>query len=165
MDEKLIYIKSFEINNIKDTFDWVKNEEFQRLFMMREKPTWENHVKYFNSILNDKSQKVFAIYYQNKHVGNCGLKNISQHSAELWIYIGDISFKNKGIGTQATKLLIDKGFNCFNLHSIYLHVANFNIYAQKMYKNIGFQEVPLDNETIKIWGNRSNTLRKMEIQK
>lgn len=29
MDKKLIYLKLFEINNIKDTFEWVKNEEFQ----------------------------------------------------------------------------------------------------------------------------------------
>ena len=165
MDKKIITIKPFKKSHIKETFAWVKDEELQKLFMMREKPTWENHVKYFNKILNDNTQKVFAIYYDDMHVGNCGLKNITQRDAEFWIYLGNKKFKHKGIGTFATNLLLDMGFNYLNLDTIYLHVANFNIFAINMYKNIGFKQVQLDMKTIEQWGNRSKILIKMEIKR
>ncbi|MGV9141846.1 MAG: GNAT family N-acetyltransferase, partial [Promethearchaeota archaeon] len=45
-----------------------------------------------------------------------------------------------GFGTEASKLLVDYGFNTLNLHRIELDVFEFNKRAIKAYKKVGFIE-------------------------
>lgn len=155
-------LKDFNKDNIKLTFDWIQDPEFRRLFLMSGEPAWTNHVKYFETILNDSTQKVFAIYYDNNHIGNCGFKNIKGAEAELWIYIGDKAYKSKGLGKEACKKLVEKGRNEFKFNKIYLHVAGFNTVARNMYNNLDFVEVELDETSKKIWGEKGIEIIKMQ---
>lgn len=157
-------LEKFKEENIKLTFDWIQDKEFRHLFLMNGEPDWENHVKYFETILKDKKQKVFAIFYDDSHIGNCGLKNLEEKQAELWIYIGDNSYKSKGLGKKACEKLMEFGFKNLKLEKIYLHLANFNIIAQNLYKKLGFAEIELNEESKKIWGNKGIDVVKMESQ-
>ena len=57
-----VILKAFARENLEQTFSWIQNKEFRRVFGVRGEPDWETHVNYFNKILNDSTQKVFAIY-------------------------------------------------------------------------------------------------------
>jgi len=143
-----VKIVPFTENCILQTFSWVQNPLLRHYFLIRGKPTYEKHLDYFHKILNDNTQKIFSILYYHKHVGNCGLKNIvNNKEAEIWIYIGEDIVKNKKVGTLATKLLINHCFNDLHLINIFLHVAEFNKIAIKMYKKLGFCEVFLSNNS------------------
>jgi RimJ/RimL family protein N-acetyltransferase len=113
--------------------------------------------------LSDSSQKVYAIYCENEHVGNCGIKNIIAGSeGELWIYMGSPATRGKGVGTRATKLLVQEGMENMHFHKMYLHVADFNKAAYAMYQNIGFVEVPLVGDA-GVWAGRGCNIIGMEL--
>lgn len=153
----------FNEKHIEKTFVWASDPEIRRLFLMRGVITWEGHQQYFSKALSDPRQKIYAILNEAKvHVGNCGLKNILPSEGELWIYIGEPCARGKGLGAKATRLLLQEGFQRFCLSMIYLHVADFNVRARVMYKNMGFLEVPL-GAGADDWTDRGGRIIRMEL--
>ncbi len=63
------------------------------------------------------------------HIGNIALQNISQidRCAEFAGIIGNKNYWNKGISTEAIRLLFEHGFNKLNLNRIWLGTAETNI--------------------------------------
>lgn len=159
-----IILKKFELGNIESTFFWVSQEDFRKTFLLRGEITKEGNFNYFSKNLNDKSQIIFAIYADEKHVGNCGLKNIDEKNkeAELWIYIGDVNCRGKGWGKMALLSLLNFGFFEQGFLKISLHVASSNIAAINLYTKYGFVE--LDEKNIdKQWEERGFEIKKMEL--
>ena len=128
--------------HILKTFSWVSNPAFRSVFLLRGDVTWEGHEAYFSRVLQDPSQKLFAILHNNEHVGNCGYKYLdwTSKTGELWIYIGSPDMRGRGIGLCATKCLIREGVERFGLKKILLHVAKSNESARRMYLRCGFIE-------------------------
>lgn len=75
------------------------------------------------------------------HVGTVALEGISheQKRAGFGIVIGDKRYWNKGLGTEATKIILDYGFKKLKLHRIELDVYSYNPRAIKVYKKLGFK--------------------------
>lgn len=161
-----ISLKEFSEEHITQTFIWVKEPEFQKLFLMRGEINWDGHLAYFKKCLNDSLQCIYAIYLNSLHVGNCGLKNldISKKTGELWIYVGDSQFRSQGIGQKATRMLIEFAFNNLKLDSIYLHVADFNLPACRVYEKLGFIQVQMDSDADE-WQDRGINIIRMEKRK
>jgi RimJ/RimL family protein N-acetyltransferase len=161
MEVKLIL---FTIEHITETFKWIKDTKLQKLFLIRGKLDWKNHIEYFDKKLKDSSQKVYAIMLDEEHIGNCGYKNLSveQQDGELWIYIGNSAMRGKKIGTMATKLLIEEGIENLHLKNIVLHVLDNNILAIKLYKKFGFVEVKNKYEENE-WKNSIYNIIRMEL--
>ena len=69
-----------------------------------------------------------------------GLSNISKFNknANLFIAIGEDSYRGKGIGRFSMEWLIDYGFNKLKLHKINLGVIENNTVAVNLYKSLGF---------------------------
>lgn len=148
------------------TYEWIRNPELRKDFLMRDEPSWEGHCAYFKQILADSTQHVLAIMAENVHVGNCGLKNIktSEGTGELWLYVGNPSMRRKTIGKKAAMLMLNYGFNHLFLHTIIVHVADFNISARRLYGGLGFKEV-LNSNDQEEWKNRGFQVIRMELEK
>lgn len=162
--DMLVILEDFAESHIKKTFEWVCDPDLQRDFLIRGKPTKEIHQQYFKNILSDATQQVFAISVKGAHVGNCGLKNISEENAELWIYIGEVRYRKKGFGKEATSLLLRKGFGVLGLKQVYVHVAEFNTNARRLYEQLGFKETSLLNGS-KTWTSRGCKIIRMELKR
>jgi RimJ/RimL family protein N-acetyltransferase len=135
----------FNEEHLKQTFLWIQDPLLRHDFLMKDKPTWKTHCAHFKEACAARDQIIYAIIDNDTHIGNCGLKHIIPgEEAELWIYLGTSVFRRKGVGTQATSRLIIVG-GLIGLRRIYLHVADFNLIARRMYKSLGFQEVPLQD--------------------
>jgi len=76
-------------------------------------------------------------------IGRCMLFNVDKvnRKAMLGIGIGSKKYWNKGYGQDATKLLLDYGFNLLNLNNIMLGVFSYNQRAINCYRKIGFKEM------------------------
>jgi RimJ/RimL family protein N-acetyltransferase len=161
-----VSLTPFSAANIDLTYKWVREKELQQLFLMRGEITWEGHQAYFERALKDSSQRIYAILYKKSHIGNCGFKNLKAETreGELWIYIGEASFRGQGLGRQATAQLLQMGFNEHGLESIYLHVADFNVAARRMYEGLGFHEVPLTGNELD-WDSRGCGIIRMELKR
>jgi len=79
----------------------------------------------------------------NELIGRVGLFQINKtdRNAMFGIVIGEKDYWNKGYGQDATKLMLDYGFNLLNLHNIMLGVFAFNSRAISCYQKVGFKEI------------------------
>jgi RimJ/RimL family protein N-acetyltransferase len=109
----------------------------------------------------DSSQRAYAIYYDGKHVGNCGLKNFDTDNSycELWIYIGEITMRGRGIAKYAVQKLKTLAKDEFKFNSIYLHVDKKNHVAKCLYTANGFEEVV--ERLMPPWQSLENDVLKM----
>lgn len=74
------------------------------------------------------------------YVGEVSLFRLDVHNQamEFQIALGGPSVFGKGYGSEATKAVVDYGFEVIGLHRITLHVVDFNTRAQRVYGKLGF---------------------------
>ncbi len=73
--------------------------------------------------------------------GSLFFVNRVDRCCELGIVIGEKSYWGRGYGQEATRLLLEFGFDHLNLNSIMLGVFSFNERAIACYRKIGFREI------------------------
>lgn len=74
-----------------------------------------------------------------RHIGGCTIRNFNHvaRSAELAIMIGEGDCRGKGFGTDAVRLLVQVGFEQFNLNRIWLTVQAGNLAGIRAYEKAG----------------------------
>lgn len=148
--------------DIRRTFHWLQDDGLRVLFLMRHKPELRSHFAYWKTLLRDPQQYAYSIYYDDVHVGNAGLKNISidNGEAELWLYLGESSIRGKGIGQQALDEIERVIRNELNLSRAVLHVGRNNYIAKKLYQRSGYSAVPAELQSTA--GFKKNEVIRME---
>lgn len=79
-------------------------------------------------------------------------------TAKFIITIGDKACWGKGFGTEATRLMLDYGFNCLGLHNIWLTVFAFNERGIRAYQKAGFKEFGRWRESNRLGGVAYDTI-------
>ncbi|MFC2023928.1 GNAT family N-acetyltransferase [Chloroflexota bacterium] len=76
-------------------------------------------------------------------IGRCLLFDIDavNRKAMLGLVIGEKEYWNRGYGKEATRLLLDYGFNLLNLNNIMLGTFSFNVRALDCFRGAGFKEI------------------------
>ena len=84
--------------------------------------TEEMQAKFYDDVVSNRNARArfWGIYVQDRFIGMCGLENIEWENscAEISIIL-DPETQGKGYGGQAVDMLLDKGFNCMRLETIY----------------------------------------------
>ena len=75
-------------------------------------------------------------------IGAIGIDEIKyqSQSASFWIALGETEYWGVGYGTEATRLVINYGFQQLNLHRLQAEVFAFNERSSRMCRSIGFKE-------------------------
>ena len=150
---------NFSESHLEETYRWISDKRIRKNFFLRRTITFQDHLNWFESYQNDCTQKIFAITENDIHCGNCGFKFINpvDEKAELWIYLGGTTFEGRGVASSALRLLLNFGFNELGLNKVYLHVAENNLRALKLYQREGFKlegiferDMKIDDEYITI---------------
>lgn len=137
-----VKLQKFGKKNLEKSRGWMNDKDLCRLFNRRFKfLTVAGQRRWYENLLKDKTQLVFAIYANGVYVGNVGLKGIDKENnkAEYYIFIGESSYRGKGVGLESTKKLLNFIRKSLNLNKVYLHVDSKNLPAIKLYKKIGFK--------------------------
>ncbi len=102
--------------------------------------TPEMEKQWLAEVLAFQNQKRFAICVNEdqQYIGNVQLTDIKDGEAQFHIFIGEKDFWNKGVGTEATRLIIRYGFEILHLKRIYLCVNKNNASAISSYSKCGF---------------------------
>jgi len=91
----------------------------------------------------DSTDVYFTIYDLDDlaPVGTALLVRVDQHSgtAEFGITIG--GRRNLGLGTEATRLVLDWAFTVMGLHNVLLVTFSWNLAAIRAYTKAGFREI------------------------
>lgn len=73
------------------------------------------------------------------------------HSMNFRIMIGPRG-RNRGLGTEATQLIVDYIFTNTTLHELTLSVFDFNPRAKHVYEKVGFVFVSIDENDLEYEG-------------
>jgi RimJ/RimL family protein N-acetyltransferase len=73
-------------------------------------------------------------------VGEVVFMDLDTHnlSCSFRIYLGQVSSYGRGLGTEATRLMLAHAFDTVGLHRISLEVFDFNPRARHVYEKVGF---------------------------
>lgn len=139
---KKVGLRAVEKQDLPFLRDWRNIVEFRKNFRevrelsLADQEAWfdhlqqTKHVNYMFTIVDLDTQKP---------IGAAGLLYINWiiRSADFSFYIGDDNkyIGNDGIAKEATKLLIDYGFNNLNLHKIWMELYEFDTEKLDFFQN------------------------------
>ncbi len=146
------YLSPISIEDAEQYAEWLNDLEVSKyLLVANQQITLQKEIEILTEMSKNQSQ-IFGIIdiKSEKLIGNCSLFKINylNRKAEFGIFIGDKKFWNKGHGTEATKLILDYGFNILNLNNIMLEVFSYNKRAIKSYEKVGFKTIGKRRETL-----------------
>lgn len=137
------YLSHMLVDDTEQFTAWLNDLDVTVTMAIADQIITAENEKEFLLDINKKGEYIFSIVdlKTDKLIGSCGLHGVNDrhHNAIFGICIGNKKYWNKGYGTEATKLILDYGFNILNLNNIALTVYSFNKKAVKCYEKCGFK--------------------------
>ena len=154
---KKVYLSPPNLSDASKYCEWINDLEVSKN-LNTEWSVNEEQEKILLQDLLKGNNKIFGIIEieNDQLIGSVGFNEIDyiNRGAQFGIFIGDKTFWNKGYGTEATRLVLDFGFNILNLHNIYLFVYAYNKHAIRCYEKTGFKMIGKRREARLIAGKR-----------
>lgn len=137
----MITIRKFERYDIPRKVEWINDTENNQYLPYELPLSVEKTERWFDSHVGDTGRFDAVIEADHVPVGTIGLLSIDQRNkkAEFYIAIGQKEYKGKGVGTEASRLVLKYGFEDLGLNKIYFYTETGNIAAQKLYEKLGFK--------------------------
>jgi RimJ/RimL family protein N-acetyltransferase len=144
LDDGVLGLFPFEIEDAQLYREWVNDEDFARLLGRATPVTQAQHDGWYGSLTTSSSTVVFAVRQLDteQYLGNVWLHAIHwvNRNAELRILLGAEAAREKGHGTRACRLLLRFAFEKLGLHKVYLYVSSGNPRARRAFEKAGFVE-------------------------
>lgn len=117
------------------------NAELRALIDDHRVPNMQDQLNWFKRT-QEPDRKMFSLVTVpgGQLIGNCGFVDIDgmQREGTLRITIGHADYLGKGLGSEATRLLVRYGFETMGLERISLKVLKTNARAIRAYEKAGF---------------------------
>ena len=141
----LIFLRPLERADLNERYlSWLNDPEVTRYTETGIFPsTAEDLENYYRGVTGSKNDVMFAVVDKKsgRHIGNAKLGPIHwvHRCATFGILIGEKEFWGKGVGLEATRLMVEYGFDRLNLHRIDLGVFAEHEAAVRCYEQAGFK--------------------------
>lgn len=143
-----VSIRPLTVEDAMTSYKWRNDPEIWKF--TGNKPdhliSYEDEFQWIKEILCRNNEKRFAIVADGHYVGNIQLTEMHGEEAKYHIFIGEKKFWGKGVGSEATKLIISYAFEQLKLKVIKLRVRIEHERAITFYRKIGFYELSRDEE-------------------
>lgn len=137
-----VQIRKITLQDASISYIWRNDQEIWKTTGRNwsKKVTLNDELEWIKKVINDKSRLTFAICIgeNQEYVGNVQLTDIDEIKGVFHIFIGNKNVWGKGIGTEATKLLLEYAKQNLSIKYIFLKVLKTNKKAYFIYKNAGF---------------------------
>jgi len=140
-----VYLRPLEREDLTTRYlSWLNDPEITRYMESGTFPTTARDLeKFYDEVTGSRNQVILAIADKksDQHIGNAKLGPIQwvHRSATFGIMLGDKKFWGKGIGLEATRLMVEYGFTRLNLRRIDLGVFAEHHAAVRCYEQAGFK--------------------------
>ena len=140
---------------------WFNDPEVRRGLAHRGLPNEDGELRWYEQVTEASAAPrptnvVFAIHDADdgELVGVCGLEGIDHNflRAEFGIWLGQR--RDTGIGTDATRLVLQWAFTILGLRNVILETYDFNEAAQRAYEKAGFQVIGRRRDCVLALGKR-----------
>ncbi len=133
---------------------WYGDEEVWRLTSWMAEPMRRAAVeRLFEDRERSSLDDSFAVHWEGEEepVGVVSLTNISHAnaSADLSVIVGDEKDRDKGLGTEAIRILLGYAFEELGLNRVALSVFEFNEAAIHAYEKLGFEREGLLRQALR----------------
>lgn len=149
-----IVLRPITKNDTDLILKWRNNDQVKKFFIFQNDLTIKQHKKWLKEHIKEKKAYQFIIEVKEKktpigsvYIRDVDLKNLK---AEFGIFIGNNDYRGCGLGTVATKSILDFAFNELNLNKVYLRVFSDNKKAINVYRKVGFLQEGLFKKEVKI---------------
>lgn len=139
-----IELRPLKIKDLQGMQEWMMEEECRKWFQFPQEYALKENIEKFISNASIKMRNGESIHWaisslEDEYLGTVSLKNvdIKVGKAEYAIALRNKA-RGKGIGEQATKLILEKAFNEYDLTRVFLNVISDNERAIHMYEKCGF---------------------------
>jgi RimJ/RimL family protein N-acetyltransferase len=126
---------------------WYADPELVRLARHRNEPlSGEEVERLVHDRFTTAQVLAFALFERaeagEQLIGSCTLANldVENNSATFHLMIGEPAARGRGLGSEATKLVVQFAFRALGLHRIGLTLFAFNEAARRCYLKAGFTE-------------------------
>ena len=101
---------------------------------------------------------------QSAYLGEVVLNEIDDEnrSASFRIALASSTYFGQGLGTEATRMIVEFGFSQLHLHRIELEVYDFNPRAQHVYEKVGFKKEGVRRDVL-LWEGKYQSAIVMSI--
>ena len=140
-----IYLRPLEREDLNDKYlGWLNDPEVNRYLETGVFPSTKSELeKFYERAAGSPDQIILAIIDNetDQHIGNVKIGPISwvHRKATLGILVGEKQLWRRGIGIEATRLMVEYGFFRLNLRRIELGVYAEHEAAVRCYERVGFQ--------------------------
>jgi len=136
----MVTLRNFYLSNItKKYINWLKDKANSKYTSINPKLSYTQIKNYIKNHQKNKNQKLYRIFYKNKHVGNLRICKIYNNEVTIGILIGEKKYQNKAIGTKAIQKLLKK-LKQQKIKSIIAYVSKKNKQSIKFFKKNNFRE-------------------------
>lgn len=140
MQKEKLMLMDLTKNHLEQIFNW-RNQPFIRDVMFNsELIQWENHIKWFESILQNENKIFKVLYYDDVPYGvaNFSITDLNNSVGEWGFYIGD---KNapKGMGKALAYMILNFLFEEQCVRKVCAEVLDYNLVSLKFHEKIGFK--------------------------
>ena len=144
LESKNIILRGLEHDDLILLHKWMNKFELL-INLLRIEPSINYFTeKWYINVNSDKRKKIFAIEEKttNCFIGCIGANDIDyiDGKANIYIYIGDETFRGKGYSKEAVHTFLMYMFGYYNFNKMYLEVRADNLIAINLYKKIGFKQ-------------------------
>ena len=123
---------------------WINDPSVGKFLSVYLPVTTEDIKKEWFPEFQDEKNIWFEIWHKEdqKPLGMVGLFKIIHpyRRGEIGVFIGEVDYWGKGIGTEAVKMIINYAFDVLNLHKIVAEVSVTNSGSIAMFNKLGFIE-------------------------
>lgn len=135
-----ITIRKFEKTDIPKKVEWINNPDNNQYLHYDLPLDIYKTERWFDNNSGRVDRFDAVIVADSVPVGLIGLLSIDKKNkkAEYYVSMGEKAYKGKGIAKEASRLILEYGFNTLNLNRIFLYTETENIVAQKLFESIGF---------------------------
>lgn len=161
---KLVFLRQIEMKDCKERYvEWLNDPEVNQYLETKwVRQDMESIEAFVKSQRENSHSVLFAIISkeENSHIGNIKIGPIHEHysHADISYFIGDKQFWNKGIATEAIRLVCEFGFEELGLHRIEAGAYAAAVGSWKALEKNGFHregifrdQVILNNEYMDIY--------------
>jgi RimJ/RimL family protein N-acetyltransferase len=141
---KTVALRALDRADAPVILPWVNDQRVIEHLLIHRPTSLAAEEAFIDSLARNDHDVVLGIAEREsgRLVGVCGLHRIDlkNRHAEFGIFIGESDARGKGLGTEATALVIKYAFETLNLHRVWLRVYEDNKPAIRAYEKVGFRQ-------------------------
>lgn len=142
LEGEKINLRTIEEEDVEFLRDGVNHPEVRVHIGSRKPQNMESEKGFFEEQISDDSSTNLLIAREEERIGIISLLpegDDAERLAEIGIWLHPDHHGN-GYGTEASRLILDHGFNELNYHKIYARAHKDNEPSKKVWKKLGFEK-------------------------